>query len=105
MRILVWWCCGGDIAFPSTQLLPSLDPIPFLTYAPLSIRGKAQEQKVLSLVEKGAVKLAPLPSPGFYSHVFVVMKASGSWRPELSRPPVSVQDGHPSVSSPLSEAW
>ena len=34
-------------------------------------------------VEKGAVELAPLPSPGFYSRLFVVMKASGSWRPVI----------------------
>ena len=38
---------------------------------------------MLSLVEKGAVELAPLPSPGFYSQLFVVMKASGSWRPVI----------------------
>ena len=29
------------------------------------------------------VELAPLPSPGFYSCLFVVMKTSGSWRPEI----------------------
>ena len=34
-------------------------------------------------MEKGAVELAPLPSPGFYSRLFVVMKASGSWRPVI----------------------
>ena len=42
--------------------------------------GKALESEVLSLVKKGAVELAPLPSPGYYSRLFVVMKASGSWR-------------------------
>ena len=36
-----------------------------------------------SLVEKGAVELAPLPSPGFYSRLFVVMKASESWKPVI----------------------
>ena len=34
-------------------------------------------------MEKGAVKLAPLPSLGFYSCLFVVMRASGSWRPVI----------------------
>ena len=34
----------------------------------------------LGLLAKGAVELAPLPSPGFYSHLFVVWKTSGSWR-------------------------
>ena len=38
---------------------------------------------MLSLVKKGAVELAPLPSPGFYSQLFVVMKASGSLRPVI----------------------
>ena len=38
---------------------------------------------MLSLVEKGAVELAPLPSPGYYSQLFVVMKASGSWKPVI----------------------
>ena len=53
------------------------EPIPFPSYCPTSIRGKALEKEVQSLVEKGAVELAPLPSPGFYSRIFVVMKASG----------------------------
>ena len=38
------------------------------------------EREILSLIKRGAVELAPLPSLGFYSHVFVVMKASGSWK-------------------------
>ena len=59
------------------------EPIPFPSYSPSSIRGKALEKEVQSLVEKGAVELAPLPSPGFYSRIFVVMKASGSWRPVI----------------------
>ena len=77
LEVLRW---GYQIPFRSAPPL-SKEPIPFSTYAPSSIRGKALEREVLSLVEKGAVKLVPLPSPGFYSHVFVVMKASGSWRP------------------------
>ena len=35
------------------------------------------------LVAKGAVELASLPSPGFYSRLFVVWKTSGSWRPVI----------------------
>ena len=35
------------------------------------------------MLAKGAIKLAPLPSPGFYSQLFVVMKASGAWRPVI----------------------
>ena len=77
MEVLRW---GYRIPFRSTPPLSS-DPIPFPSYSPSSIRGKAPEREVVSLVEKGAVELAPLPSPGFYSRLFVVMKASGSWRP------------------------
>ena len=45
--------------------------------------GKALASEVLSLVKKGAVELAPLLSLGYYSRLFVVMKASGSWRPVI----------------------
>ena len=35
------------------------------------------------LIAKGAVELAPLPSPGFYSILFVVWTNSGSWCPVI----------------------
>ena len=35
-----------------------------------------------ALIAKGAVELVP-SSPGFYSRLFVVQKASGSWRPVI----------------------
>ena len=65
----------------------SREPIPFSAYCPKSIRGKALVQEVESLLQKGAIALAPLTSLGYYSHSFVAMKASGSWRPviDLSR--------------------
>ena len=53
------------------------------SYSPTSIKGAALEEVTLALVAKGAVELAPLPSPGFYSHLFVVWKTSGSWRPVI----------------------
>ena len=37
-----------------------------------------------ALVAKCAVELAPLPSIGFYSRLFVVWKTSGSWRPVIN---------------------
>ena len=43
----------------------------------------ALEEVTLALIAKGAVELAPLPSPGFYSRLFVVWKTSGSWRPVI----------------------
>ena len=51
--------------------------------SPTSTKGIALEDVTLSLVEIGAVNLAPLPSPGFYSRMFVVRKTSGSWSPVI----------------------
>ena len=58
-------------------------PLPMPSYSPTSIKGAALEEVTLGLVVKGAVELAPLPSPGFYSRLFVVWKTSGSWRPVI----------------------
>ena len=65
--------------------VPSLskESIPLASYSPTSTKGIALENVALSLVEIGAVDLAPLPSPGFYSRMFVVWKTSGSWRPVI----------------------
>ena len=49
-------------------------------YPPQSIRGVALTQELQDLLRKGAVEPAP-QSPGFYSRLFLVQKASGSWRP------------------------
>ena len=96
-------CWGYRIPFCTVPSL-SKDPIPFPLYSPSSIRGKALNAEVLSLAENGAVELAPLPSPGFYSRLFVVIKASGSWRPiidlsgvESAHPQDFTQDGDSSV--------
>ena len=53
------------------------------SYAPTSIKGAALKEVILALIAKGAVELAPLPSPSFYSRLFVVWKTSGSWRPVI----------------------
>ena len=79
MEVLRW---GYRIPFRRAPTL-SREPIPYPTYSPDSIRGKALEGEVRSLLDKGAIELAPLPSPGFYSRLFVVMKASGAWRPVI----------------------
>ena len=70
---------GYKILFRAAPKL-SEEPIPYPSYSPSSIRGKTLASEVLSLIKTGAVELAPLPSTGFYSRLFVVMKASGSWR-------------------------
>ena len=76
VEVLRW---GYRIPFHRTPVL-SREPIPYPAYSSDSIRGKALEGEVRSLLDKGAIELAPLPSPGFYSRLFVVMKASGAWR-------------------------
>ena len=61
----------------------SMELIPMPSYAPTSIKGAALEEVTLALIAKGAVGLAPLPTPGFSSRLFVVWKPSGSWRPVI----------------------
>ena len=79
MEVLRW---AYRVPFLSEPPLAA-EPIPFPSYGPSSIKGIALGKEVQSLLEKGAVELAPLPFPGFYSRIFVVMKASGSWRPVI----------------------
>ena len=71
---------GYCLPFLSAPPLSNV-PIPMPSYSPTSIKGAALEEVTLGLIAKGAVELAPLPSPGFYNHLFVVWKTSGSWRP------------------------
>ena len=73
---------GYCLPFLSTPPL-STAPIPMPSYSPTSIKGAALEEVTLGLVVKGAVELAPLSSPGFYSRLFIVWKTSGSWRPVI----------------------
>ena len=58
-------------------------PISLPSYNPSSIKGVALRDCSQALVAKSAVELAPLPSLGFYSRLFVVWKTSGSWRPVI----------------------
>ena len=48
-------------------------PIPMPFSSPISIPGAVLENISLVLVSKAALELAPLPSPGFYSLLFVVL--------------------------------
>ena len=73
---------GYRIPFLSSPPLSPV-PVPMPSYNPCSTRGFALEEVTLGLIAKGAVELAPLPSPGFYSRLFVVWKTSGSWRPVI----------------------
>ena len=72
---------GYRVPFSSPPPL-SLVPIPLPSHSPTSIKGIALQGEILDLTGKGEVELAPL-SPGFYSRLFVVQKASGAWRPVI----------------------
>ena len=50
---------------------------------PLVHQGGGAEEVTQALVAQCAVELAPLPSLGFYSRLFIVWKTSGSWRPVI----------------------
>ena len=58
-------------------------PISMPSYHPSSTKGVALGEVTQALVAKSAVELAPLPSPSFYSRLFIVWKTSGSWRPVI----------------------
>ena len=55
-------------------------PLSLPAYSPQSIKGVALTQELQTLLRKGAVEPAP-QSPGFYSRLFLVQKASGSCCP------------------------
>ena len=66
---------GISYSLPSdSRFIQGTHPLPGL---------QALEGEVRSLLDKGGIELAPLPSLGFYSRLFVVMKASGAWRPVI----------------------
>ena len=73
---------GYCLPFLSAPPLSNV-PVPMPSYSPSSIKGAALEEVTLGLIAKGAVELVPLPSPGFYSRLFVVWKTSWSWRPVI----------------------
>ena len=73
---------GYRIPFLSAPPLTKA-PISMPSYHPLSTKRVALGEDTRALVAKGAVELAPLPFPGFYSRLFVVWKTSGSWRPVI----------------------
>ena len=64
------------------HVVPPLSKTPIFldSYFPHSTKGRAMEGEIQALCRKGVVEPA-FPSPGFYSRMFVVTKASGGWRP------------------------
>ena len=73
---------GYCLPFLSTPPFSNV-PSPMPSSSPTSIKGAALEEVPLGLIALGAVELAPLTSPGFYSRLFIVWKSSGSWRPVI----------------------
>ena len=71
---------GYRIPFGKTPPLAP-HPVLFTSYGPRSKKGLALEREIAMLLEKGAVERVPSPGPGLYSRIFIVLKASGSWRP------------------------
>lgn len=71
--------------------LPALSPvpIPFASYQPGSQKFQVLDQLVSEMLTKCAIELVPSPSPGFYSRLFVVPKASGGWRPVIDLSPLN----------------
>ena len=67
------------------HVVPPLSSIHIIldSYSPQSIKGRALEEEIQALRRKGAVEHAS-PSPGYYSRMFVVTKASGGWRPIIN---------------------
>ena len=64
------------------RILPPLSATPIIldSYSPQSVKGRALDEEIQALRRKGAVEPAP-PTPGFFSRMFVVTKATGGWRP------------------------
>ena len=75
-------------------------PLSLLAYSPQSIKGVALTPELQNLLRKGAVEPAP-QSPGFYSRLFLVQKASGSWRPIID---LSTLNDYVTVSLPYGDS-
>ena len=108
VEVLRW---GYRIPFRRTPTL-SKEPIPFSAYSPDSIRGKALEGEVRSLLEKGAVELAPLPSPGVLQPVIcgdeslrVVEAGNRPLATELEDAEDILQDGDFPVGTSVGTSW
>ena len=86
-----WGLIGAEIwvikLLQEGYQIPFVSPPPLRSQPPdsrrltsLSLKGRALHQELQLLWDKGAIEPASA-SPGFYSHVFVVPKASGGFRP------------------------
>ena len=74
---------GYHVPFLDSPPPLSCTPVSFPTYQAGSPQAQALRQEVEGMLAKGALEIARDPGPGFYSRLFVVEKASGSWRPVI----------------------
>ena len=74
---------GYRVPFKDSPPPLSRTPVSFPTYRAGSPRAQALQQEVEGMLAKGALEIARNPGPGFYSRLFVVEKATGSWRPVI----------------------
>ena len=56
---------------------------PLHCHTPWEIRFPQDLEEIALMLQKNAVTEVPPNSPGFYSNVFLVRKASGGWRPVI----------------------
>ena len=81
---------GYRIPWIDNQLPPvSASPIPFQSCAPGSPGYLALDQEISKMLDKGALEIVENQSPGFYSRIFLVEKASGGWRPVIDLSPLN----------------
>ena len=76
---------------PFLDSLPPLarSPVSFMTYRAGSPRSLALLQDIEKMFTKGALEIILNPGPGFYSHLFLVEKATGGWRPVIDLSPLN----------------
>ena len=80
---------GYRIPFQEAKPPLACTSIPFRTYRPGSSRWTALGQEVSKMLDKGALEIVDDHSPGFYSRLFLVEKATGGWRPVIDLSPLN----------------
>ena len=75
--------CSASATTYLFNCLPSMtqETFEFLSYSLGSLKAHALQEKVDKMQLKGAMEIISDREPTFYSWLFLVEKASGSWRP------------------------
>ena len=80
---------GYRIPFLDERPPLSPQPIWFRSYKESSHKDLALQQVVQEMLDKGALEIVQGQSPGFYSRLFLVEKATGGWRPVIDLSPLN----------------